>query len=101
MRLCTRVTRADDTPTKRMLGLEWERPMKKLRLSAAIAVLVSVAACSGGETNVSDISNESLEANAMIYQEVSDNAANAEAEAMIANAGVAENATAGGVANQN
>ncbi|MHA6719581.1 hypothetical protein ACX40Y_09005 [Sphingomonas sp. RS6] len=85
-----------------IIELKREHRMKKLRMMAVAGVLVAVAGCDGGEqSNVSDISNESLEANAMIYQEASDNAANAAAEAMIANAGVAENATGDAPADQN
>ncbi|KTF67290.1 hypothetical protein ACNFJ7_04130 [Sphingomonas sp. HT-1] len=60
--------------------------MTKLRLMAAAVALMPLAACGGGESNVADSSNYSPEANAMIYQDGSDNAANAEAEAMIGNA---------------
>jgi hypothetical protein len=74
--------------------------MTKLRLMAAATLLMPLAACGGGEGNVSDSTNYSPEANAMIYQDASDNAANAEAEAMIGNATDAAGGDAG-VANGN
>lgn len=67
--------------------------MKKLRMAAIAAALMPLAAC-GDAGNTSDTGNSALEANAMIYQEPADNAANAEAEAMIANAGLPDNGSA-------
>lgn len=60
--------------------------MTKLRLVAAAVALMPLAACGGGESNVADSSNYSPEANAMIYQDEADNAANAQADALIGNA---------------
>ena len=60
--------------------------MTKLRLMAAAALLTPLAACGGGEGNLSDGANVAPEANAMIYQNDAEDRANAEAEAMIGNA---------------
>ncbi|NLS26285.1 hypothetical protein S2M10_12660 [Sphingomonas sp. S2M10] len=60
--------------------------MSKLRLMAAAALLMPLAACGGSEGNVADGGNVAPEANAMIYQNDAEDRANAEAEAMIGNA---------------
>lgn len=66
--------------------------MTKLRLITAAALLASLAACGGGEGNVTDGANFAPEANAMIYQNDAEDRANAEAEGMIGNA-MPENGT--------
>jgi len=68
--------------------------MKKILIVAATAGLMSLAAC-GGETTNTAAENmiESHEANAAIYEEAADNAANAAVENILENAAdVEENA---------
>lgn len=62
--------------------------MKKLLSVAAVAGLMTLAACGGSETTANDSANVATEANAAIYQDPADNAANAEADAMMSNAAV-------------